>query len=112
MLNFFARSAGTTREKAQSEEEGFLEIARWNQSTAATFKQRAPLGVEFSMQSADYYRDQAARARQLRDLAHQDDLRKTLDRLAEDFDDIAEDLETGAIEIRHPELLPQNKRSR
>jgi hypothetical protein len=31
-------------------------------------------------------------------------------RMAQDYTDIAEDLETGAVEIRHPELMPQNPR--
>jgi hypothetical protein len=31
-----------------------------------------------------------------------------LTQAADDFDEIAEDLERGAIEIRHPELMPQN----
>jgi hypothetical protein len=28
---------------------------------------------------------------------------------AQNFDDIAEDLEAGAIEVRHPELMPQQR---
>jgi hypothetical protein len=28
--------------------------------------------------------------------------------MAQDYEDLAEDLENGAIEIRHPELLPQH----
>ena len=35
---------------------------------------------------------------------------KNLWQIAFDYDDIAEDLETGAVEIRHPELMPQNRR--
>jgi hypothetical protein len=31
-------------------------------------------------------------------------------RMAQDYEDLAEDLENGAIEIRHPELLPQHNR--
>jgi hypothetical protein len=30
--------------------------------------------------------------------------------MAQDCDEIADDLENGAIEIRHPELIPQNGR--
>jgi len=33
-----------------------------------------------------------------------------LRQMAQDYTDIAEDLETGAIEIRHPELMPQTHR--
>ena len=40
-------------------------------------------------------------------MVHQIDVRDTLRQTAQDFDDIAEDLETGAVEVRHPELLPQ-----
>jgi hypothetical protein len=29
--------------------------------------------------------------------------------MARDYDDIAEDLERGVIEIRHPELMPQRR---
>jgi hypothetical protein len=32
--------------------------------------------------------------------------------LAQDYDDIAVDLEAGAIEVRHPERMPQNSRQR
>jgi hypothetical protein len=34
---------------------------------------------------------------------------EVLHRVAQDYDDIAEDLEGGAIEIRHPELMPQRR---
>jgi hypothetical protein len=27
--------------------------------------------------------------------------------VAQDYDDIAEDLENGAVDIKHPEMLPQ-----
>jgi hypothetical protein len=30
-------------------------------------------------------------------------------RMAEDYEDIAVDLETGAVEIRHPDLMPQRQ---
>lgn len=61
------------------------------------------------MQSAAYYREQAARARRL---ARQctGEIYDTLMRLARDFDDIVEDLERDAIEVRHPERMPQNQR--
>jgi hypothetical protein len=39
----------------------------------------------------------------------QADLLEVLHRVAQDYDDIAEDLEGGAIEIRHPELMPQRR---
>jgi hypothetical protein len=60
------------------------------------------------MQDAEYYREQAARARRLARGARRD-IEEMLSRVAEDYDDLAEDLENGAIEIRHPELMPQNR---
>ena len=63
------------------------------------------------MHSAEYYRDQAARARRVAMIAHQPDVRNILQRAAQDYDDIAEDIDAGAVEIRHAELLPQNYRS-
>jgi hypothetical protein len=35
------------------------------------------------------------------------DMAATLRRMAEDFDDIAVDLEAGAVDVRHPSLMPQ-----
>jgi len=61
------------------------------------------------MQSAAYYREHAARARRLRNSIVTPDMVATLDRLARDYEDIAIDLERGAIEIIHPERLPQRK---
>jgi hypothetical protein len=43
---------------------------------------------------------------------YQPDLLEVLHRVAHDYDDIAEDLEGGAIEVRHPELMPQRRRIR
>jgi hypothetical protein len=64
------------------------------------------------MHSAKYYREQAEHARKLAGMVHQPDLIESFKRMATDYDDIAEDLETGAIEIRHSERLPQLKRER
>lgn len=61
------------------------------------------------MQSAPYYREQAARARRLAAAILEDDACAVLERMAVDFDHIAEDLERGAIEITHPSLLPQQQ---
>jgi len=60
------------------------------------------------MQSAAYYREQAARARRLARNGR-GDIYDMLLHLARDFDDIAEDLERDAIEVRHPERMPQNQ---
>ena len=61
------------------------------------------------MQSAKYYREQADRALRLAKDTTEDALHDMLAQLARDYADIAEDLELGAVEIRHPELLPQIK---
>jgi hypothetical protein len=59
------------------------------------------------MQSAAYYREHAGRARRLKSSIITPDIVATLDRLARDYEDIATDLDRGAIEIVHPERLPQ-----
>ena len=64
------------------------------------------------MHPSHYYRDQARLARRLSGMVYQSDVRKTLDRVARDFDELAEDLETGAVEVRHPELMPQQRASK
>jgi hypothetical protein len=43
-------------------------------------------------------------------MVHQSDVRDTLQHVAQNLDDIADDLEAGAIEIRHAELMPQNRK--
>lgn len=59
------------------------------------------------MQSAKYYRDNAAKARRLMAGITPSDTWRMLEKLARDYDDIAIDLEKGAIEIKHPCLMPQ-----
>jgi hypothetical protein len=59
------------------------------------------------MRNAAYYRQ---RAEHIRLLARQSSgLHAELMRAAQDFDELAEDLLRGAVEIRHPELMPQNR---
>jgi hypothetical protein len=58
------------------------------------------------MHDPSYYRDQAERARRF---AMEPTDRETKDRLremAQEYLDIAEDIERGAAEIRHPQLIP------
>ncbi|HEX3536161.1 MAG TPA: hypothetical protein VHU15_05295 [Stellaceae bacterium] len=57
------------------------------------------------MQDAPYYRGQADKARRLARATHDTTVGAQLWLMASDYDDIADDLETGAVEIRHPELL-------
>ncbi len=61
------------------------------------------------MYDPDYYRQQADRAKRLSDSTSDKEASEALAEMACDFDEIAEDLERGAIEIRHPELMPQTK---
>jgi hypothetical protein len=57
------------------------------------------------MDRSAHYRNRANHARQLADATWQPDLEDMLRHLAKDYDEVAEDIETGAIEIRHAELL-------
>jgi hypothetical protein len=57
------------------------------------------------MDSASDYRKQADHARQLAEATWQHNLGEMLCRLAQDFDEIAEDIEAGATGVRHSELL-------
>ena len=59
------------------------------------------------MHPASYYRERADHARRVASRMHQPDTLEMLREMARDYDDIAEDLEVSAIEIRHPELMPQ-----
>jgi hypothetical protein len=57
------------------------------------------------MDRAAHFRRQANHARQLAEATCQRDLEDLLRRLAEDYDEVAEDIEAGATEPRHAELL-------
>jgi hypothetical protein len=63
------------------------------------------IAVFRSYDSAAVYRDRANHARELADAAWQLNLKDMLRGLAKDYDEVAEDIETGATEIRHAELL-------
>jgi hypothetical protein len=65
-----------------------------------------------TMDEIAYYRGQAERARRLGRSINHSEARVELERMGRDYDDIADDLESGAIEIRHPEMIPQRHRSR
>jgi hypothetical protein len=62
------------------------------------------------MHDPSYYRSQAERARRLALVPTDRGTQNTLLQMAQDYLDLVEDLESGAIEIRHPELMPQNRR--
>ncbi len=59
------------------------------------------------MQSSRYYRQHAERERRLSQGISDRRVVAILIRLARDYDDIAIDLDSGAIDIVHPERLPQ-----
>ncbi len=59
------------------------------------------------MQQASYYVEQAERAERLAELVTDTAAKAELTKMAQDYRDIAWDLTSGAVEIRHPELLPQ-----
>jgi len=61
------------------------------------------------MYDPSYYRSQADRVRRLAGVPTDRETQNTLREMAQDYLDLAEDLERGAIEIRHPELMPQNR---
>jgi hypothetical protein len=63
------------------------------------------------MQEAAYYREHAAQARRLARLITNGDVEGQLLQMADEYDRIAEDLEKDAIEIRHPERMPQRQGS-
>ena len=62
------------------------------------------------MERPDDFRGMAQRARRLAGMAHQSKVTEILRRAAQDFDEIAEDIEAGAAEIRHRELMLQTRR--
>jgi hypothetical protein len=59
------------------------------------------------MDRAARYRTKAKRARESANAAWQPDLQDTLRSLATDYDEIAADIERGAAQIRHAELLDE-----
>jgi hypothetical protein len=75
--------------------------ARWNDYPEPAVPQ--------NMHPPEYYRQQSRHARQLANRAPPGAVQDTLFKATYDFDDIAEDLEAGAIEVHHPELLPQRR---
>jgi hypothetical protein len=63
-----------------------------------------------NLKDADYFRRRADQTRGLSRQMLQPSVRKTLLDLAQDYDELAEDLANCSIEVRHPELMPQRKR--
>lgn len=64
------------------------------------------------MQSASYYLKQAQKAEHLACRLTDEQASAALLQMAEDYRDIAQDLENGAIDIQHPERMPQLERER
>ena len=61
------------------------------------------------MHPASYYRERADHARGVALRMYELDIVEMLREMARDDDDIAKDLECGAIEMHHPELMPQRQ---
>ena len=59
------------------------------------------------MQEARYYREKAAQARGLAKAVNHPEALEQLLTFAKDYEEIALDLERGAIEITHPDRMPQ-----
>jgi len=57
------------------------------------------------MHKPSYYREQSERAYRLARSQARRDVREHLESMARDYAELAEDLESGAVEIRHRELL-------
>jgi hypothetical protein len=57
------------------------------------------------MDRASDYRERATHLRRLAEMTWQDDLEALLRRAAQDYDEVADDLEAGCTEIRHNELI-------
>jgi hypothetical protein len=64
------------------------------------------------MQAVSYYLEQAERAERLASLVTDKAIEAELRKMAQDYRDIAQDLQNGAIEIRHPDLMPQKQHQR
>jgi hypothetical protein len=64
------------------------------------------------MDRASYYREQADHVRRLAERTWQDDLEALLRRVAQDYEEIAEDLEAGATGVRYPKPLGEKASDR
>ena len=64
------------------------------------------------MRTLSYYRNQAERARRLaRSVTDRDEgVKAILSHVAQEYEELAEDLAGGAVEIRHPELTLETRR--
>ena len=62
------------------------------------------------MMDADYYREKAEQARRLAGGIYNREIAQELRDMARDYDENADDLDAGAVEVPHPELMPQEPR--
>jgi len=60
------------------------------------------------MEEISYYLEQAARARRLSAETAQAEIGERLARLAQQYDQLADDIQQGAVDVRHPELRQEN----
>jgi hypothetical protein len=64
------------------------------------------------MMTAEYYREQANRGRRLaRGVPGHPDVMRQLQDMAHDYDELAADIDSNAIGVRHPELLSPKQRA-
>jgi hypothetical protein len=61
------------------------------------------------MHSPLYYRSQATIARRLASKHANEVLSEFLNQTSKDYEDIALDLESGVVEVRHPDLVRQQR---
>lgn len=54
------------------------------------------------------YRKRAALARRLARASSQEDVREMFEQTARDFEELADDIESGTAEMRHSELLSKD----
>jgi hypothetical protein len=64
------------------------------------------------MDDEAYYRRMAAHARRLAEGAHQEEMVDLFSRVAQDYEEIADDLRDGSKPVRHRELMGQLGRHR
>ena len=65
-----------------------------------------------SMDRASYYSERADHVRRLAEMTWQDELENLLRRVAQDYEEIAKNLEAGATEVRYPEPLGEKPSDR
>jgi hypothetical protein len=89
-------------------EHDFPHLAAWTVTTTSKLIGVRPL----AMHDSSYYQEQAARAKHLAKSVGRSDVADVLAQIAQDYEDIADDLRRGAVKVRHLELVRQLTRDR